>query len=436
MIEIRTNRLSARSSTSLADLTVNGPVTKLPAGDLLAVVEGRLGWNHLRSENQLSPSANRTFDRAEQSIRGALEVPLASRDNNFLPEIGNLNASLEYSRAHFSDAGSINHYTLGLTWEPTPILRLHGSFDETDAPAPIQTLGNPVNVVPGVRVFDPLTGETVDVTQISGGNPDLLPQKTKVRDVSALLRLVPRLNLQLNAEYTDTVLRNFVSGLPDASAAVMLAFPERFVRDANGVLTTVDLRPVNFDSHREQRLRWGLSMKANLAGRSASNARGGRSGPPTYLQLTANHSVVFSDTIRIRPGLEPVDLLEGGAIGIGGRVRHQLVGTASVTSGGLGGRIGVTWRGPSALDSRIGSSVDTLRFSSLLVLNARAFADLKKVLPQEKWAKSLRLSLSVSNLTNAHQHVYDSHGATPLQYQPAYRDPLGRTFEFEIRKVF
>ena len=27
----------------------------------------------------------------------------------------------------------------------------------------------------------------------------------------------------------------------------MLAFPDRFIRDSNGVLTTVDLRPVNFD---------------------------------------------------------------------------------------------------------------------------------------------------------------------------------------------
>jgi len=25
---------------------------------------------------------------------------------------------------------------------------------------------------------------------------------------------------------------------------------------------------------------------------------------------------------------------------------------------------------------------------------------------------------------------------TPLQYQPGYRDPVGRTIEFELRKVF
>jgi hypothetical protein len=42
----------------------------------------------------------------------------------------------------------------------------------------------------------------------------------------------------------------------------------------------------------------------------------------------------------------------------------------------------------------------------------------------------------VVNLINDRQKVRDSHGVTPLQYQPAYRDPLGRTIEFEIRKVF
>jgi hypothetical protein len=444
LIELRTTRSSARSTTSLANLTLNGPAAKLPAGDLLATVEGRLGWNDLHSRSNSSVIGNRTFQRSEQSIRGGLEIPLTSRDNNFLPEIGNLSASLEYRRTHFSDAGSLNHHTFALTWEPLPLLRLHGSIDQTDVPAPIQTLGNPVIVTPGIRVFDPLTGQTVDVTQITGGNPGLLPQKTKIRDLSALLRLVPRLNLQLNAEYTDTHLTNFVSALPEASGEVMLAFPDRFVRDENGVLTIVDLRPVNFDSHREKRLRWGLSMNTKLGGGPAPGsagagtvARHGASSPPTYLQLTANDTVVFSDKIVIRPGLDPVNLLEGGAIGIGGgRVRHQLDGTAAITSGGLGARVGVSWRGKSTLDSRINGVADTLHFSPLLAINVRTFADLKRFFPHDNWAKSLRLSVNAVNLTNDRQSVRDSRGNTPLQYQPAYRDALGRTIEFEIRKVF
>jgi outer membrane receptor protein involved in Fe transport len=52
------------------------------------------------------------------------------------------------------------------------------------------------------------------------------------------------------------------------------------------------------------------------------------------------------------------------------------------------------------------------------------------------WLKGTRLTLSVVNLTNDRQRVRDSAGITPLSYQRDYRDPLGRTVELEIRKVF
>ena len=438
-IGLQTDRTSTRSLTTVADATLNGPALKLPAGDVQAIIEARLGWNRLSSTSTFSPIGNGTFRRTEQSIRGGLEVPLTSRDSNFGAALGDLSASVEYARAHYSDAGSINHYTYGLTWEPRPILRLHAAIDETDAPAPIQTLGNPVIVTPNVSVFDPLTGQTVQVTELSGGNPFLLPQQTKLRDLTALLRLVPKLNLQLNAEYTDTDIRNFVSALPQASAAVELAFPDRFVRDANGVLTTVDLTPINFDSHREKRLRWSLSMNAKLGGGPLPGKPhvSGPSRPTTYFQLTFNHTIVFSDEIVIRPGLAPVDLLSGGAIGIGGgRPRHQVDGTAALTSGGLGVRMGVTWRGPNELVSRFNGVTDTLKFSPLLAINLRAFADVKRLVPHASWAKGLRISLEAVNLTDKRQRVADSFGITPLQYQPAYRDPLGRTIEIELRKVF
>jgi iron complex outermembrane receptor protein len=282
--------------------------------------------------------------------------------------------------------------------------------------------------------------------QITGGNPDLQPQTTKITRVGGILRLVPRLNLQLNAEYTDTNRLNFLSSLPSASADVMLAFPDRYIRDANGTLITMDLRPVNFDADHEKRLRWGFSMSTKLGSsaprgspppRSASGAPIRRPGPSTFVQLTVNHTMVFYDKIFIRPGLDPVDLLKGGAIGIGGgRLRHQVDGTASVTSGGLGARMGVTWRGPSLLETRIGTTSDTLHFSPVMLINLRLFADAGRVIPHEKWVKGMRLSLDVINLTNKRQSVRDSFGDTPLQYQPGYRDPLGRTIEIEFRKVF
>ena len=117
-------------------------------------------------------------------------------------------------------------------------------------------------------------------------------------------------------------------------------------------------------------------------------------------------------------------------------MRHQLDGTASINSGGLGVRMGVLWRGPSELTSRINGVTDNLRFSSLLTVNLRAFADTKRFLPHVSWARGFRVSLDVINATNKRQTVRNSLGETPLQYQPGYRDRLGRTVELEIRKIF
>lgn len=441
LILLRIDRTSTRNILSRANLLLTGPVANLPAGPLVATVEGWVAWNRFHSRSTFSMFGNNDFRRDEQAFRASADIPLTSVASGTLPSIGDTSADAEFSRIHYSDAGTLDHYALGMTWEPLPPLRLRASYERTELPPLIQLIGNPITVLTDIRTFDPLTGETVDVTQITGGNPLLLPQTTKIWRLSALARLVPKWKLQLNAEYTDTDTRNFVSSLPEASAAVMLAFPDRFIRDPEGTLTTVDLRPVNFDSDHEKRLRWGFSMNAKLGG-GTTPARVPGSPPPrrtptTYLQLTVNHSMVFSDRIVIRPGLPPVDLLGGGAIGIGGgRLRHQVDGTAAITSGGLGARIGVTWRGPSTLDSRIGEITDTLHFSPVFLLNLRAFADMKQIFPSSGIAKGLRLSLNVTNLTNDRQTVRDSLGTTPLQYQPAYRDPLGRTIEFEIRKVF
>jgi hypothetical protein len=302
-----------------------------------------------------------------------------------------------------------------------------------------------------------LTGETVDVVQITGGNPLLRPETTKVTRLASLFTLMPQLNLQLNVEYTDTDVRDFISSLPEASAAVTLAFPDRFIRDSNGVLTTIDLRPVNFDSQRQKRLRYGISLNTSLGGGSEAPARvvvtageeaddaadaaprprlgGSRRG--TRLQLSANHSIVFSDEILIRSGLDPVDLLSGGAIGIaGGRARHQFDGTAALNRGSTGARLGVTWRGPSTLESRISGITEELRFSPLLLVNLRAFTDAGQLFGGDGLAQGTRLSLNVINLTNDRQTVHDPRHDTPLQDQRGYRDPIGRTIELELRKAF
>lgn len=454
LVAIRSDIARSATRTSRAQLSLTGPAVKLPAGDVVATFEGRLESSRVRSRSSYSnDNESRNSDRSERALRAAVEIPLASRRESFLPELGELSVNGELSRKRLSDAGSLNAHSFGLTWEPRPPLRLRAAFEDSTVPVDIQLLGSPVLVTPGVRTFDVLTGDTVDVVQVTGGNPLLDPERKRTLRASGLVRLVPSLGLQLSGEYTDTNQRSFATFLPPTSASVLAAFPERFVRDENGTLTLVDLRPVNFAAHRQRRLRHGISLNAPLGAGApridpgVSRDEGDESedpsppprasGPRTRLLFSANHSLVLKDEIEIRSGLPPVDLLQGGAMGIGsGRVRHQLDATAGITSGGLGARLSASWRGASTLETRIDGERSELQFSPLLLVNLRAFADLPRVLPNSNWAKGTRLALNLSNIGNQRQRVEDSLHQTPLQYQPAYRDPIGRTIELEIRKVF
>jgi outer membrane receptor protein involved in Fe transport len=101
----------------------------------------------------------------------------------------------------------------------------------------------------------------------------------------------------------------------------------------------------------------------------------------------------------------------------------------------LGIRLNAQYRGKSYLNLVSDGSNDVLTFSPLTTANLRAFATGSRF-GDAPWLKGTRLTLSVVNLTNDRQRVRDSAGITPLSYQRDYRDPLGRTVELEIRKVF
>ena len=121
-------------------------------------------------------------------------------------------------------------------------------------------IGDASVVTSGVRYFDFLTAQTVDVTQIAGGNPLLLAERATTRQLGLIAGPFQPMNLVINAEYSRIVTRNSVSSLPPASAAILLAFPDRFQRDANGALTVVDIRSVNFSRQRFEQFRYGFSL--------------------------------------------------------------------------------------------------------------------------------------------------------------------------------
>ncbi|HWT46024.1 MAG TPA: hypothetical protein VN085_08655, partial [Vicinamibacterales bacterium] len=191
LIGTTTSKSTSRSLITAGDLSLTGPTLILPAGPVQTTIEGRVGGSSVKSQSSFGLFSATSAHRAAQSIRGAIDIPIAG--GGFLAPIGQADVSAEYSLNHFSDAGTMSHYAVGLNWSPTERLQLGANLSRTELPADILLLANPVTVTQSVRAFDPLTGKTVDIVQITGGNPTLTPETDRIFRLNGIFRLIQRL---------------------------------------------------------------------------------------------------------------------------------------------------------------------------------------------------------------------------------------------------
>jgi hypothetical protein len=418
---------------------IDGPLLKLPAGRLLFRAGAGVNWNRLSASR--SSGVTTAYSRSDTTLEAGLTVPIASAREGALPALGELEATADVARVDLSRQAALWHWSSALNWQFRPWLRLNGGIDRTRNPPEIELLSAPVVSYPNVRLFDPVREETVDVTSISGGNPALRAETVDVVHLSVGAAPDQKYNLQQQPDFTATDSRNGLGSLPPTSTAVMAAFPGRYQRDASGRLVVVDSRPINFARQQQDQLRYGASFTIPLY-RNATPLDGAgpvtaTAGPKPRLDLTFGHTVLFSNRILIARGLPEIDLLREGASGLGGsRPRHLIDGSIALTDRGTGLRLNGSWRSTSSILAGTAFDPQRIRFGSLAIFDLRAFAETARLFPGRDWAKGGRVTLSVRNLANTRQDVRDSRGNTPLSYQPAYRDAVGRTFEIELRKAF
>ncbi|MFN3515234.1 MAG: hypothetical protein ACK41C_19480 [Phenylobacterium sp.] len=425
----------SRSSTAEVEATLRGSPLELPAGPLRISAGGELAERRAEAEGSQG-GGGRDRTRRERGGRLAVEIPITSRDRDVLPWLGDLSVSGEFAAIHHSDFGALERWSLGLNWSPTPRLRLHASRADEEEPARLDFLSSPAIATTGVRYLDVLTGETVEITTLTGANPALGAEQVTKDKLGVTLVAVKRLNLQLRAEYAATRREGAASNLPRSSLAVMAAFPDRFVRDGEGRLVLIDFRPIALDLQRHEQVSWGFSLDAPLGEAPPPPRPGARAVQRLRLQVSAAHTYHLTNEVVIRPGLPAIDLLDGESLGFGAALpRSQLSGSVGLSRDGVGLQVSGSWRSGSRLRTGSGGASE-LTFDPIGVINLRAWADLKTAFPSSPWARGARMTLSVANLFDERQGVADESGRTPLVYQPAYRDPIGRTVQLELRKTF
>ncbi|WP_442678459.1 hypothetical protein ACSBM8_13145 [Sphingomonas sp. ASY06-1R] len=569
------------TDTGNVQAVVGGPLFKLPAGDVTTNI--KVGAEYIgfdaSSTRGLTEQSN---ELSRRNVNGQinLDVPITSRRTGVLPWFGNFSLNANLAVRQLSDFGTLSTLGGGFVWSPIAPLSLIGSFTKDEGAPTVNQLGDPTIVTPQVRVFDYARGQTVDVTQVSGGNPNLRADNRHVWKLGITAKPFGDKNdLTLVANYVRTRTSNAIASLPEPTTDLENAFPDRFLRDADGNLIQIDTRSVNFARERRDELRYGLNFsinlksimqkkfeawiaarragqdlpppisrnsfepvlagnKADLAARQAEfrqrqqqrqqqqasaadvlpppppadappppppdappppppdgaappppppdgaappppppegaappppppggdaggpppggpppgagfggpgggfgggrgGGRGGRAGQGGRLQVAIYDTWTIRDDVLIRQGVPLLDLLNGDSVGSGGgQSKHQLQLQLGYSNNGLGARLEGNYKTATSVHSD-GPGTGDLRFSGLATLNLRMFADMGSMpkFISKPWARGMRVSFGVTNIFNSRQRVRDANGDTPLSYQPAFLDPLGRTVSITIRKL-
>ena len=429
----------ARAITTSAELTAtaNGKLFKVPAGDASATV--RVGASTMNLDTRRVSGGVTTptsLDRTAGNAAINLDLPISRRGHDF-SALGNLtlNANAEVNR--LSDFGTLTKVGAGANFSPLTGLNFLTSWTREEGAPTINQLGDPLLTTQGVRIFDFTTDQTVLVTTITGGNPNLDANRRTVFKLGGYWKPSEKLDLTLRADFVHQTIDRPISGI-SVTEQIEAAFPNRFVRDSSGQLVSVNLTPVNFDQSRLDTLRVGFDFSKPLKSRRPSQAvldqirqqfgfpaRGGgergtaargsqggaappssaQGGPPPgppagseggrrgfggfggrgggglfgggqnrgRLTFSLTDTITFVNKVIIAPGIAPLDYLHGDAAGQTGGTPRHAV---QAQAGYFNNGLGAR----VGTNWRSGTTVDSLngdrlRFSPLATFDLRLFAN-------------------------------------------------------------
>ena len=256
------DRAESVSDAANIQLLAQGPLLHLPAGDLF--ISAKLGdsesFEHSTSHPGGAMPQSHTLSRNDASAQLNLDLPLTSKEHHVLAALGDFSVNANLAVNHLSDFGVLPTVGFGLSWTPVPGYNLIISQTHDHAAPSLAQLDGATVVTPDTPVFDYLTGQTVNATLVSGANPQLRADDRQVFKIGLTLRPWAKQNFAFTANYLQSHIADPIETFPAATAAIEAAFPDRFLRGADGELTEEDLSPVNFASQDREELRWGFNL--------------------------------------------------------------------------------------------------------------------------------------------------------------------------------
>jgi iron complex outermembrane receptor protein len=429
------DRARLRTRTLATKLVVNNTPVTLPAGQV--TVTGTVEAERLsavsmtRGANPFDLSLART--RTEAGL--AVDVPLTSRRNYVLAWAGDVSVNGSANVRRVSGFGTLYDRTLGLNWSPLKGVQLLIQDKHSAAAPDMEKLASPIVHVANSTVFDFATGRTEVVLLTTGGNPDLAAEHRHERSFGLTLKPFRGKDIDLNATYQDTDIRDQTGDIFALTPQLEALFPDRFVRDASGRLVSVTFQPTDFYRERQRKLKMTISANGPIGPKPPSaDGDSGKDPPRPHFYAGAGPTFWFADQLQLRPGTPVLDIRRGDTVKGWGMPHVTSYFYGGIGYLGNGASVDGWYQGSARVRSQ--NPASDLYFSGIFKLNMSVYVSVHHFLPKQEWSRHMQLKLAVENLTDAHQDVHDANGHTPNRFQPDFLDPIGRTVKLTLRKLF
>ena len=242
--------LNAKSKSDVLDAKLTGDVFSLPAG----TVQYAAGAQGRKESYVTTPSdALGTGDIA--GLGGS--VPPVDRGRRINAAFGELNVpifktfdgTVAARYDNYSDVGSSSTYKGSLRWQPTKAILVRGSAGTGFRAPTLTDLWTPQTLGTSEQFNDPLTGQkNLQVNALSGGNPNLKPEKSNQASVGFVFQPLDSLSVGIdyyrvkikdviNSPSAQEVVSGFRSGNSAYKSAVRLA--------PGGDIDSIDIVTVN-----------------------------------------------------------------------------------------------------------------------------------------------------------------------------------------------
>ncbi|WP_116091192.1 TonB-dependent receptor [Sphingomonas crusticola] len=432
------DRLHSLVTTANSKAVVTGSPLLLPAGKatLTASAEAERATADATTRGSDPYRASLGRNRAEGSL--AIDLPITSKQAGILPFVGDLSINASANARAVTGYGTLHDTTYGASWSPLAGVQLLATAKQSQAAPDMAARSNPVTRGDNASILDYATGRTLIATIVSGGNPDLAPERRRVRSLALTIKPFAKSELRLSATFEATRVRDAVATVYALTPFTRATLPNLFVTDAKGQLTAVIFRPINIDRTWTKT----LNLQLNASGQIGATPRPPKAGEanPKPVERAFYYSgigayLTLENRLRLMPGTPTLDIIEGGTITGGGSPHAVIYSWGGIGYRGLGAKFDAQWVGSSRV--RGDAPAADLRFLAQPNLDVGIYIWPRMLIPHAPaWMQKLKFSLDVADALNSRQRVRDGNGRVPSRFQAALLTPVGRTLKFTIRKLF